>query len=104
MNNCTGKCSVMETATAHPPLLVFADDWGRHPSSCQHLIRHLQGRHDVYWVNTIGTRSPRLNWSTVKRSGEKLRQWLRPANTAAKPPSGQETVQPTVLNPRMWPW
>ena len=22
-----------------PTLLVFADDWGRHPSSCQHLIQ-----------------------------------------------------------------
>ena len=22
-------------------LLVFADDWGRHPSSCQHLVREL---------------------------------------------------------------
>jgi len=27
----------------NPPLrlVVFSDDWGRHPSSCQHLIRRL---------------------------------------------------------------
>ena len=23
------------------PLVVFSDDWGRHPSSCQHLIRQI---------------------------------------------------------------
>jgi glycosyltransferase involved in cell wall biosynthesis len=87
-----------------PALLVFADDWGRHPSSCQHLIGQLLARHDVYWVNTIGTRSPRLSWSTLKRGSEKLRQWLFPKGTRAKPGHGQQTPQPTVLNPRMWPW
>jgi glycosyltransferase involved in cell wall biosynthesis len=86
-----------------PPLLVFADDWGRHPSSCQHLMRQLLGRRAVYWVNTIGTRSPRLNWSTMKRGAEKLRQWLRPARALSRP-SEDEGPQPAVLNPRMWPW
>ena len=42
------------------PLLVFADDWGRHPSSCQHLISRLLDRHRVAWVNTVGMRPPRL--------------------------------------------
>ena len=88
-----------------PALLVFADDWGRHPSSCQHLMRRLLVHHDVYWVNTIGTRSPRLNWSTVKRGAEKLRQWLRPARTTPRTgPEGDIGRQPIVLNPRMWPW
>jgi hypothetical protein len=86
-------------------LLVFADDWGRHPSSCQHLVRRLLGRHDVYWVNTIGTRSPRLNWGTLKRGGEKLRQWLRLRTGAGLETREDSTSsRPTVLNPRMWPW
>jgi glycosyltransferase involved in cell wall biosynthesis len=71
------------------PLLVFADDWGRHPSSCQHLVRHLLPRRPVVWVNTIGTRPPRLDWPTVKRGVEKLRGWLG--------------FSPSVLNPVMWP-
>ena len=30
------------TASGRPAsLVVFSDDWGRHPSSCQHLIRRL---------------------------------------------------------------
>ncbi len=80
-------------------LLVFADDWGRHPSSCQHLVRHLLNEHEVYWVNTIGTRTPRLNWSTVQRGFEKVRQWFRPS-----PPTEGGHTNLHVLNPRMWPW
>ena len=36
-------------------LLAFADDWGRHPSSCQHLIGQILDRREVLWVNTIRT-------------------------------------------------
>ena len=48
-------------------MLVFADDWGRHPSSCQHLVRRLLARHAVIWVNTIGMRPPRLDLLTLRR-------------------------------------
>ncbi len=58
-------------------LLVFSDDWGRHPSSCQHLVRNLLDRYPVLWVNTIGTRAPRLDVQTLKRVTEKLCQWGR---------------------------
>jgi glycosyltransferase involved in cell wall biosynthesis len=80
-------------------LLVFADDWGRHPSSCQHLIRALLPQHPVYWVNTIGTRAPRLNLATLRRGLGKLRQWLRPRAPGQAPPPNLR-----VLNPVMWPW
>jgi glycosyltransferase involved in cell wall biosynthesis len=58
-----------------PPLLVFADDWGRHPSSCQHLIRRLQGKGSILWVNSIGTRRIRANVFTVRRIIGKLNRW-----------------------------
>lgn len=60
-----------------PPLLVFADDWGRHPSSCQHLVRRLAGDRDVVWANSIGTRRLRADALTLRRSFEKLRNWKR---------------------------
>ena len=41
--------------------IVFSDDWGRHPSSCQHLFRRLLPRYRTFWVNTIGMRRPRLD-------------------------------------------
>lgn len=40
--------------------LVFSDDFGEHPSSCQHLFRFMPYKQTVLWVNTIGMRSPRL--------------------------------------------
>src|SRR5579871_6578407 len=83
----------------HPPLLVFADDWGRHPSSCQHLMRRLLDSYPVYWVNTIGTRTPRLNLATLRRGLEKLRNWTRRSEpNESLPPNLQ------VLHPFMWPW
>jgi glycosyltransferase involved in cell wall biosynthesis len=63
-------------------------------------------RYEVYWVNTIGTRSPRLDWETVKRGTEKLRHWLRPRRSAPTASAEQRdsSPQPRVLNPKMWPW
>jgi len=83
----------------YPPLLVFADDWGRHPSSCQHLISRLLDRYSVIWVNTIGTRPPRLDLATLRRGLQKLRSWSALAPTAV-------ATHPNlrVVNPRMWPW
>ena len=84
---------------ASPPLLVFADDWGRHPSSCQHLIRHLLNRHPVHWINTIGTRPPRFNWDTVRRGLEKIGHWTGRSDKREVLPESLH-----VHNPRMWPW
>ncbi len=84
-----------------PPLLVFADDWGRHPSSCQHLVRHMLPHRRVLWVNTIGTRRPRLSLHDFRRGFEKLRQWSR-----ATPPQADidsRPGEPIVINPIMWP-
>jgi glycosyltransferase involved in cell wall biosynthesis len=84
----------------HPTsLLVFADDWGRHPSSCQHLVRHLLPRHEVGWVNTIGTRRPRLDLATLARGLEKLRHWSRKAATPEPLPAGLR-----LFSPKMLPW
>ncbi len=90
--------SETERAVPRESLLVFADDWGRHPSSCQHLIRQLLDEHEVVWVNTIGTRTPKLNWSTIKRGFEKIRHWSKKRVVAGPQPTNLR-----VLNPKMWP-
>jgi len=80
-------------------LLIFSDDWGRHPSSCQHLVNQLINRYQVYWVNTIGTRRPRMDLATLSRGWEKTCQWLNcPGRVEIAP------ANPHVLNPKMWPW
>jgi len=82
------------------PILVFSDDWGRHPSSSQHLIRHLLPHRDVIWVNTIGTRPPRLDTQTLHRVSEKFRHWSERSSSHDVDPSVRK---PQILNPRMWP-
>lgn len=91
--------------TQSPSLLVFSDDWGRHPSSCQHLVRCLLPTHAVAWVNTIGTRAPKLDRETLRRGLEKLRAW-RPSASHSLPAANLEPLAagPRVLQPRMWPW
>ena len=73
--------TVTDTAPSGTPLLVFADDWGRHPSSCQHLVGRLREHHPVLWANTIGTRKLRLDALTIRRGLEKLRGWGKGTQT-----------------------
>ncbi len=61
--------------------IVFSDDWGRHPFSCQHIMQHLLPHNKLLWVNTIGMRTPRLNLYDIKRAFGKVTSWLRPKNT-----------------------
>lgn len=61
-----------------PDFVVFSDDWGRHPSSCQHLFRRITKDHRVLWVNTLGLRAAKADRFTFLRGFEKLREWARP--------------------------
>jgi glycosyltransferase involved in cell wall biosynthesis len=63
---------------AKPEFIVFSDDWGRHPSSCQHLFARISREHRVLWVDTIGLRSAKADSFTLFRGIEKLRKWARP--------------------------
>jgi len=63
---------------ARPDFIVFSDDWGRHPSSSQHLFGRISRRHRVLWVDTIGLRSAKADSFTFLRGLEKLRKWARP--------------------------
>jgi len=80
-------------------LIVFADDWGRHPSSSQHLIRELLPQYPTLWVNTVGTRKPRLNLADLKRGVRKARSWLNRKQQAA--PNLPEGL--TIVSPPMYP-
>lgn len=51
-----------------PSFLVFSDDWGEHPSSCQHIFKHIAKDYPVLWVNTVGMRSPRLTWYDTRKA------------------------------------
>src|SRR5262249_5715284 len=100
------KCSAVVGHRSHrlhcrvvTRLIVFADDCGRHPSSCQHLVRALLDRYPVTWVNTIGMRRPRWSRSDGGKIAQRARQWVRRAPNGAAQPAANLTV----VTPLMWP-
>ncbi len=54
-------------------ILVFSDEWGRHPFSCQHIMKYFLPHNNLIWVTPTGMRNPTLSWYDVKRSVEKLK-------------------------------
>jgi glycosyltransferase involved in cell wall biosynthesis len=79
--------------------IVFADNWGRHPSSTQHIFQHVVRNNRVLWVHTIGLRNPGWNAYDLKRSAEILRRF-------SKRQGGQADSVPNlwISNPRMLPY
>ncbi|MEM9416364.1 MAG: hypothetical protein AAGA29_12945 [Planctomycetota bacterium] len=93
----------MPTETLAQPgtqLIVFADDWGRHPSSAQHLVRELLPTYPTLWVNTVGTRRPGLNRADLERGFRKVGSMLsRTCAIDGRPddlPEGLQVVQPVM--------
>lgn len=85
------------------PLVVFGEDWGRHPSSTQHLVRRLAAEAPVIWVNSIGMRRPRLDVHDVRRAAGKVfrsRQALGSGPAPVPPPAGMTVVSPLAVS---WP-
>lgn len=83
-------------------LVVFSDDWGRHPSSSQYLIQCVLSEYNVEWINTIGMRPPKVSLSTFTRGVQKIGDWSR--KTRKSPVSAPEGCRnPAVYNPIMWP-
>ncbi len=80
-------------------IIVFSDDWGRHPFSCQHIMAQFLPENRIIWVQTIGMRSPRFTLYDLRRSFQKLRSFIKPAA-----PSKPLPVNLTLLNPFMLPF
>lgn len=81
-------------------LIVFADDWGRHPSSSQHLIRELLPQYPTLWVNTVGTRKPRLTMHDLKRGSSLVASWF----VSRRGDDGSDWTEGLrVIAPKMYP-
>lgn len=83
-------------------LIVFADDWGRHPSSSQHLIRELLPHYPTLWVNTVGTRRPSLSRRDIKRGIQKLWSYIDSDGSINVNDKGLPDNL-TVVDPLMYP-
>ena len=80
-------------------IVVFSDDWDRHPSSCQHLFRRIALHNRVIWIHTIGTRLPTFSRMDASRIWGKVRAWTGPKETR----SARESLPVQVLDPFMIP-
>lgn len=80
--------------------IVFSDDWGVHPSSCQHIFGKLSADHPTLWANTIGMRLPRPSLGDLKKAIRKVRGMLmRTPRSAPRVGAG-----PAVCSPFMTPF
>lgn len=87
------------------PMVMLAEDWGKHPSSSQHLARELAKFHDITWVNSIGLRAPRLNLSDMGRVFKKIQSMLTyHSHTSPHTLRGEEYWQPQIIDPMAIPF
>jgi glycosyltransferase involved in cell wall biosynthesis len=93
---------LVETLPDRARLVVFSDDWGRHPSSAQHLIRRLLPRYRVDWINTVGTHRPRLSLGDLRRGVEKVKGWTA-GTRKSEPVAAVGPLEPVVHAPVHWP-
>ncbi|MDH4179195.1 MAG: glycosyltransferase [Armatimonadota bacterium] len=77
------------------PIVCFGDDWGKHQTSNQHLMRAFVRRgHRVVWINSIGARPPRFDLGDARKMASKLWSALRPAD---EPQGNPLVVSPLAL-------
>jgi glycosyltransferase involved in cell wall biosynthesis len=80
-------------------MVVFGEDWGAHPSSTQHLMKHLAADWTILWVNSLGLRRPRFTLKDSKRLLAKLnaRYGAAAGPTSDGPKAPFKVVPPLVL-------
>lgn len=92
----------MSTKANNNCFLVFSDDFGEHPSSCQHIFQHISKNHPVLWVNTIGLRTPKLTKRDFLKALSKIRNMMQGMLTQRKKESTTEEFR--VCQPFMLPF
>ena len=89
-------------------MIVFGEDWGRHPSSTQHIMRRLACERRIMWVNSLGLRRPRLSRRDLARLAAKASSLLSPrsARIDASAAGTSDAAHPftSVINPHAIPW
>lgn len=82
--------------------LVFSDDFGEHPSSCQHVFRHISKDQTVLWVNTVGMRTPGLTKRDILKAIYKIRKMLSSLFTVGEKQAEIDNIR--VCQPLMLPF
>ena len=76
------------------PIIAFGEDWGRHPSSTQHLLGQLARSRRVLYLNSVGLRRPRLSDAgrVAVKLGAMIRNGSREADNAVADLARPEVV------------
>jgi len=56
--------------------VCLAEDWGRLPSSSQHIMRVLSKEYSILWVDSLGLRVPSVSQADLKRIFNKLSKFF----------------------------
>jgi len=83
-------------------MVVFGEDWGRHPSSTQHLVKHLMHDRQVIWVNSIGLRGPRVSLVDIRRIAHKVKAVVgapKPVRSAVQENATDQTTCIEIVAP-----
>lgn len=81
-------------------MIVFAEDWGRFPSSSQQLIASLLKLNwEIIWINSIGMREAKFRWADIKRIALKLIHFFKglQRQTKQRLPKGLSVIHPMTL-------
>jgi glycosyltransferase involved in cell wall biosynthesis len=84
------------------PLIVFGEDWGRHPSSTQHLITRLATNRDIIWINSIGLRRPKFTRADMGRVINKIVTMLK--KTPSEKPQHLIPTRMSIISPKAISW
>lgn len=57
-------------------IIVFSDELGRHPFSCQHIMKYFSPANRLIWITPTGMRNPKFSLYDVKRAAEKLKKFM----------------------------
>lgn len=82
-------------------IIVFADDWGRHPSTMQHIGKVLSEKNRLLWVGSLGLRRPELGLKDFKRLYEKFRKIISPSKNET---DKEETPNVIEIHPFVLPF
>jgi Glycosyl transferases group 1 len=78
-------------------IIVFGEDFSRHPHSLEHLLKPLFHQNRFIWVETVGLRSPRFNFYDFKKMGQKILRWLKPNTQLSEQQSTVHIIKPFML-------
>ncbi len=85
------------------PMVVFGPDWGRYPSTLQHLFQQVSTRTPVVWVNAVAHRSPTLTLADFQRAVQKVSAIMRSRTGPAAAETGEARPQ-LIVEPKVLPW